>query len=183
MLVLALLTYAPPCATAAQTEPRIERRPAQSYVAVRSQVTMMGLGVAIPKGIGQVFGWLANHNVTPAGPPFTRYRVIDMARELDIEVGVPVAKPVSASSPVHSGTFPAGRYATYTYVGNYRGLVEANAKLLFWASSRGIKLDRKESKKGTIWGARAEYFLTGPGKERDSNKQRTEIVYLVAGHG
>src|SRR5215472_16933119 len=40
------------------------------------------------------------------GPPLIRYLVIDMAGELQIELGVPVAAPVTASGRVQPGVLP-----------------------------------------------------------------------------
>jgi hypothetical protein len=55
--------------------------------------------------------WLAAHGAAPAGAPFLKYNVIDMARQLEIEAGVPVATAVDGDSRVLSGILPAGRAA------------------------------------------------------------------------
>jgi hypothetical protein len=71
-------------------EPQIQQRAAQPYVTIRMPETMEGLAEAVDTGFPEVFGWLAKHGVTPAGPPFIRYLVIDMATELEIELAVPI---------------------------------------------------------------------------------------------
>jgi hypothetical protein len=38
-----------------------------------------------------VYGWLASKGLKPIGAPLWRYRVIDMAAKLEIDVAVPVA--------------------------------------------------------------------------------------------
>jgi len=40
------------------TEPKVEDRAEQHYVAIRTQTTMQELGTAIPQGRGEVFAWL-----------------------------------------------------------------------------------------------------------------------------
>ena len=71
------------------TEPKIERRMEQPYVGIRSNVTLPEIGTALPPLIRQVFAWLAERHATPAGPVFFRYRVIDMAGRLEVDVGCP----------------------------------------------------------------------------------------------
>src|SRR5690349_15581703 len=95
-----------------RTEPQLEDRPAQPYVAIRTQVTMQELGPTIPQLLGEVFGWLGKQGGAPARPPFVRFLVIDMAAQLDIEVGVPIAAAVATEGRVAAGELPAGRYAT-----------------------------------------------------------------------
>jgi hypothetical protein len=75
------------------TEPKIEHRNEQPYVGFRAQVTMQELGKLLPPLWGEVYGWLANQGLKPAGAPLWRYRVIDMAAKLEIDLGVPVATP------------------------------------------------------------------------------------------
>jgi len=71
-----------------------------------------------------------SQGITPAGPPLIRYLVIDMAGELQIELGVPVTAPVTASGRVQPGVLPEGRYAVLRHTGPYDGLVASNAALL-----------------------------------------------------
>lgn len=52
-----------------------------------------------------------------------------MDRELEIEAGVPVSAPVRAAGRVFACVVPAGRYGTFTYFGDYSGLVDANEAL------------------------------------------------------
>lgn len=59
------------------TTPQITERADQPYVAIRANVTMAQLP-GFADRLGEVFGWLAEHGVPPAGPPFFRYNVIDM---------------------------------------------------------------------------------------------------------
>ena len=83
------------------TEPKIEHRNGQPYVGLRAQVTMQELGKLLPPLWGEVYGWLANKGLKPAGAPLWRYRVIDMAAKLEIDVGVPVPTPVTGDKPHH----------------------------------------------------------------------------------
>ena len=79
-------------------EVQIQRREAQSYAALPMQVTMDTLAGAVDQAFPELFGWLARHAIAPAGPPFIRYLVIDMAAGLQIEMGVPVATAIDGGS-------------------------------------------------------------------------------------
>jgi hypothetical protein len=84
------------------TQPRIVERPEQPYVAISGQVTMQTVG-AIADRLPEVFVWLADHGLEPAGPPFFRYTRIDMQRQLEIEAGVPVAAAAKGDRQVNAG--------------------------------------------------------------------------------
>ena len=120
------------------SRPKVEERTEQPYVALRTQATMHELGTVIPHLLGEVFAWLATQGAAPAGAPFIRYLVINMAAQLDIEVGVPVASAMSGDDRIYASVLPAGRYASLVYTGPYdgNGLVEANAALLEWGTKQ-----------------------------------------------
>ena len=98
-------------------EPRIVQRIEQPYVAVRALVTMQTIGDVLPAMHPKVRDWLRSQGVQPAGQPFFKYNVIDMARQVEVEVGFPVAAPVNRGRPGARG-FPAGRYATLWHTGH-----------------------------------------------------------------
>lgn len=161
------------------TEPTVEQRAAQHYVAIRSQATMQELGTAIPHSLGEVFAWLDKHGITPAGAPFIRYLVIDMAAQLEIEVGVPAAGGLSGDDRISAGVLPAGRYATLIYIGIDNG-IPANRALLDWGAARGLVWDTWAAEKGDGFGARFESFLTDPNTEPDRAKWDTEVAIRLA---
>jgi len=163
------------------TEPKIEDRNDQHYVGIRTQVTMQELGKLLPPLWGEVYGWLANKGLKPAGAPLWRYRVIDMAAKLEIDVGVPVATPVTGDNRITADTLPAGRYATIVYTGPYEGLMQATADLLAWAQNKGIVWDKwAAGSRGEGWRARIEHYLTDPRGESNSAKWQTELAFKLA---
>src|SRR5258708_2139707 len=98
------------------TEPKLEDRKEQHYVAVRTQAAMNELDTAIPQGIGEVAAWLRKQGVAPTGAPFIRYLVIDMEALLEIEVGFPVTNALSGDGRrVRAGVLPAGPFAARVY--------------------------------------------------------------------
>ena len=163
--------------------PEIVTHAEQPYVAIRGQMTMAGLG-AFAARTGEVFAWLGPRGLAPAGPPFLKYNVIDMMRQLEVEAGVPVAAPVDSGAAgqgeVVSGVLPAGRYATVTHVGHPSELVGATKALLDWAAEQGLTWDVTPSESGERWGCRLETYLTDPSQEPDMSKWVTQLAFRLA---
>jgi effector-binding domain-containing protein len=159
--------------------PEIVTRAAQPYAAVRARVTMAELS-GLGTRFDEVFAWLGARGLAPAGAPFWRYNVIDMARELELDVGVPVAAAVDGDGHVVSGVLPAGRYATLTHVGHPSELYGITGTLLDWAAGQGLTWDMSPGEQGERWGARLETYLTDPSEEPDMSKWVTELAFRLA---
>jgi effector-binding domain-containing protein len=165
--------------TAERQLPAVVDRAAQPYVGVREHITMTTFAV-IADRFGEIFGWLAEHGIEPAGAPFFRYRTIDMERSLEIEAGVPVAEPVAPSLPVFADTLPAGRYVDLHVVGHPDELMAETARLLAWAEDGGLRFDHRESPAGDAWTSRLELYHTDPATEPDMAKWHTELLFKLA---
>ena len=159
--------------------PEIVTRAEQPYMAIRGHVTMAEIG-AFAGRTGEVFGWLGARGLAPAGPPFLKYNVIDMARQLEIETGVPVSAPAAGEGEVISGVLPAGRYATVTHVGHPSELMEVTKALLDWAAGQGLTWDMSPEADGDRWGSRLEMLLTDPAEEPDMSKWVTQLAFRLA---
>ena len=161
--------------------PEIVTRAEQPYVAIRGHVSMAELG-AFAVRTGEVFAWLGSRGLTPAGPPFLKYNVIDMMRQLEVENGVPLTAPVenTGDGEVISGVLPAGRYATVTHVGHPSELAGATKALLDWAAGQGLAWDMSPGETGERWGSRLEFYLTDPREEPDMSKWITQLAFKLA---
>ena len=160
--------------------PEIVTRPEQPYAAIRVRVSMAALAAVVPPLNQEVFGWLGGRGAAPAGAPFWKYNVIDMARELEIEAGVPVAAAVAGDDRVVTGALPAGRYATLTHVGHPSELAAATKALLDWAAEQGLAFDVTPGDDGDRWACRLENYLTDPSQEPDMSKWVTELAFKLA---
>ena len=160
--------------------PYIIERAEQPYAALSSRVPMAGIG-ALAGRFGEVFGWLGARGISPAGPPFLRYNLIDMDRELVIEAGVPVGAAIEADGEIRAGTLPAGRYAALTHTGEPATLVAASEALLDWASGEGLGWDMTQTPDGQRWGCRLEISLTDPAEQPDMSKWETQLAFRLAG--
>ena len=159
------------------TEARIDYREARAYVGIRTQAPMKGMFKVVGKLLGELDKWLKKQNEVPTGPSFLRYHVIDMAGEMDIEVGAPVAAALPVSERVTNGVLPAGRYASLVYVGNgYTG----NKTLIEWAKANGMAWDRWDDAKGDAFRSRYETYLTDSKIEPRKTKWEVEVAIKLA---
>jgi len=161
------------------TEPKVEYRNEQPYMGIRTQVPMRQMRKVIPQLLVELFSWLEQEGVPPAGPPFNRFHVIDMANDMDIELGVPVASALPGNDRIRPGLLPAGEYASLVYTSVKNG-IKGNARLLDWAASKGLLLDRWDDEKGDAFGGRYESFLTDPAEEPDPAKWDTKVAIRLA---
>jgi effector-binding domain-containing protein len=161
-------------------EPQVQQRAAQPYAGIRTLVTMASFPEAADTTFPELFGWLHEQGIAPAGPPFIRYHVIDMEAELDIEFGVPVDAAVHESGRVHGGVLPAGRYVRLRHIGPSDGLIASNAALLRWTDQQGIALDSWDTERGSAWRGRVEHYLTDPSSEPDPAKWEVDVSFLTS---
>jgi effector-binding domain-containing protein len=159
--------------------PEIEQRAAEPYAGVSSWVAMAAVG-SVAGRIPEIFGWLGGHGVAPAGPPFFRYHVIDMGRQLQVEAGVPVASPVDDDGEIRAGTLPAGRFAVMTHTDAPETLYDATGELLRWAEAQGLAWDMTPTHEGEKWGCRVEFYLTDPAEQPDVSKWQTQLGFRLA---
>ncbi|MGY4644102.1 GyrI-like domain-containing protein [Cellulomonas sp. URHB0016] len=160
--------------------PALVTRPQVSYVGIRRPVTMTTFHLVADR-FPDVFAWLDAHSLAPAGPPFFRYHVIDMEREMLVEAGVPVDEPIAAvDGDVTPGVLPAGTYAVTTHVGHPEELVQVTADLLDYGDVHGWVWDRQDTSDGDAWGARLELLLTDPRVEPDMSRWETQLAFHLS---
>jgi effector-binding domain-containing protein len=159
-----------------QNEPQVKELAARPYVAIRAQVNSeTEFRQAADSGFPELFRWLGDEGIAPAGPPFIRFLTFDEAGEpREVELAVPVDAGVTGSGRIRADTLPAGRYVTLLHVGPYThetapALKTAHAALRAWAEERGIGL-----------GGYVERYLIGPVEEPDYSKWETELAYEIA---
>jgi effector-binding domain-containing protein len=159
------------------SEPTIEYRNAIQYMGIRIQTPMKGLSRAADLLRAELTAWVQQQPMVISGRPFRRYHVIDMAGEMDIELGIPVAQALPGDSRVSAGVLPAGYYAYLIYSGH--GLT-GNKALLNWARATGIVWDRWQDPKGDAFAARYETYLTDPKLEPRKTKWEIEVAIKLA---
>lgn len=163
------------------SEYSVETRPKEPTAGITGTFTMTELAKVADR-IPEIVGWLAERGSHPAGPPFFRYHVIDMAAPLVVEVGFPVPDNAALASAgdVTVGTIPAGRYVTTVHHGHPDGLADATGALLHWAAAEGLTFDRHDTDAGEAWAGRFEHYLTDPDEQPDMAEWDTALAFKLA---
>jgi hypothetical protein len=156
----------------------VQQRAEQPYVGMTASVTMSDFSPVIDR-MSEIFGRLAERGIPPAGPPFWRYKVIDMERGLVVEAGVPVAEQVSVDG-LDCDVLPAGRYVETSFTGHPDQLINVTADLLRWADEHGLDFEQHSGPQGEVWGCRLEIYETDPDDEPDMNRWTTTLALRLA---
>lgn len=151
----------------------------QAYVGRRESITMTEFA-RVADHLPDMFGHLAERGLVPAGPPFFRYRVIDMSADLVVEAGIPVAGPVDVAEPLFTEHLPGGRYVTVSHIGHPDELVAVTSRLLDWAREQGLTWDMEPTPTGEVWGCRLELLMINPAEEPDMHKWETVLLFRLA---
>jgi effector-binding domain-containing protein len=160
------------------TKPKIESRAEQYTLGIRKAVPMTELKNVIPAFSHEVFQFLKARDITPAGPEFLRFHVIEMPGRLDVEIGVIVPKGAKGQGKIAPGVIPAGKYATVTYTG-LDGYV-ASKTLMEWAQKNGVKWDQWRDPHGDAFRSRVELSLVDPAEEPNPDKWKTLVAIKIA---
>jgi effector-binding domain-containing protein len=163
------------------TEPKIERRKKQEYVAIRMAVPIP-FGKYLQPAWDEVSDWLQSKEVRRSGPAMIRYLTTDMSKEIDLDIGFAVDRPLKGDGHIIADALPAGRYATLLYTGPYRGkgIFKATVSLLEWAKQNKIKWNTTRKQGAEWWNGRVEFYFSNPAVEKDPSRFRTELAFLVA---
>lgn len=157
----------------------VVRRAARPVATVTRTVTMATLKDVADEMV-PLRERLAARGQPASGPPFLRFLVIDMAGDMVVQAGVPVAVPVEADGYVVPDELPAGDYLTTVHVGPYEGLYTATGALLAYAGAHDLHLDHHPSDAGDVWASRLEWYETDPREEPDPARYVTRLELRLA---
>jgi effector-binding domain-containing protein len=160
---------------------RVETRPETLTAGITESVSMTEFAKVADR-IAEIAGWIVERGVYPAGAPFFRYHVIDMADQLVIEAGFPVPDGAALTSEgdVTVSVAPAGRYVTTVHHGHPDELIDVTDALLRWAAAQGLTFDRHDTDAGDAWAGRFEFYLTDPAEQPDMAQWDVELAFKLA---
>lgn len=141
----------------------------EPVLTVRTRTSVQNLGQIVGRIYGTLWQYLGENREQPAGPPFICYHNMDM-QNLDIDVGIPVSKPLPEKGEVKPGEFPGGKYATCMYTGPYTEIGPAYEVLTRWVHEKGYEPT----------GESYERYLNDP-TQTPPEKLLTEILYPLKG--
>lgn len=141
----------------------LKERDAQPSLSIRTQVAVQDLPSVFPKTFGALMGYLGELGEQPTGMPYSAYYNMDM-QDLDVEIGVPVARELPGRGEVTPSELPGGKQASVIHTGPYDQLGPAYEALIGWVKEQGYEPS----------GVFYEFYYSGP--ETPPEQIKTEIV-------
>lgn len=156
--------------------PHVVHRPRSATLGIRVVTPFRGM-LAVRDGLMQeIRSWLDDHHVD-AGPLFMRLHVVDMAGDMDLEVGAIAEGTPERHDRVRLGELPAGRYATLTYVDH---AIRANRYLIERTKDAGLAFDQRATPAGDAFACRYEAYLSDERKEKRKTRWRVQLNFKLA---
>ena len=140
-------------------------RDAQYTLSIRTTSSALNLPQVLGKNWGAIMQYLGQINEQMSGPPFVAYYNMDMAN-LDVEIGVPVAKKIPTKHEIEACEIPAGKYASGLYIGPYSEMKPAYETLAKFIQDKGYEAT----------GIAYEIYLNDPA-EVPPEELQTEILF------
>jgi effector-binding domain-containing protein len=144
--------------------PKITKTDAQHTAVIHVTVPRNKIQEVMGPGIQEVRATVAAQGIATAGPWFTHHLRMD-PEVFDLEIGVSVKTPVSASGRVKPGRLPAVKVARTVYRGPYDGLGAAWGEFTEWIKAQGHEQCQD------LW----EVYAAGPESSPDPSNWRTEL--------
>jgi len=112
----------------------------------------------------ELMSTLQAQGIQPTGPWFSHHLRMD-PDVFDVEIGVPVEKPVEPAGRVKPGELPAATVVRTVYRGAYEGLPTAWGEFESWIRNEGLKMAPN------LW----EVYAKGPESGPDPEAWETEL--------
>ncbi|MEW6554216.1 MAG: MerR family transcriptional regulator [Actinomycetota bacterium] len=142
----------------------------QFILGVRFHTTYGELDASIGSAFGDIFARLGERGEFPAGPPFSIYYGEEWdEKDIDMEICVPVVRPMGGGGRVSGRELPGGLMASTMHMGPYHEVAEAYQALDLWVKEKGYGYT----------GPPREVYLVGPDQIDDEADLRTEVMFPV----
>ena len=114
-------------------------RTAQPTLVIRTHTGVENLARTVGESYGKQGAYLAELGELPAEIPFIAYYNMDM-QNLDVEIGMPVAAPLSPRGDMVAGTIAAGLAISCMYQGPYHDMGPTYAEMEQWLQEQGYQV-------------------------------------------
>ncbi len=117
-------------------EIKIVEQKAQPVLSIRTRTSIEKLPETIGGSYHKIAAYLEELGEKPADVPYTAYYNMDM-KDLDVEMGFPVAKAFPDKDDIKAGETLAGKAALYMYKGPYSGMESVYNEIFKWFGEKG----------------------------------------------
>ena len=142
----------------------------QPVLSVRTRTSLAEIAALMGAAFGEMFGYLCQAGAQPAGPPCSIFYDPEFREDdLDVEICLPVDRPLPPQGRVQMGELPGGTVAYTLHVGPYDAVGLAYQAVTTWIQEHGHETA----------GPPRETYLNGPDEVKDPSEYRTEIIWPI----
>ncbi len=141
----------------------LAKQPSQPTLCVKTHAVVAQLPRLVDTTLEQIMHLLEAQGQEPAGLPYVAYKNLGQP-EVELEIGLPVAKPLPGEGVVQPGQLPGGFWASTLHVGPYAHVGSSWVELQQFISASG-----HQSR-----GVGYEFYFDGP--DVPPEKTRTRIM-------
>ena len=114
----------------------IYEQPAQPTLCVKTLTPAARIGEVLGQAFNDLISAVTAQGATVSGLPYVAYRNMNLS-DLDLEIGVPVSKPLAARGRIEPGELPGGVWASTLHIGPYDGVGPAWNELHGYLRAQG----------------------------------------------
>jgi DNA-binding transcriptional MerR regulator len=150
---------------------------AQPVIYMRQQTSLLQIETVRARAFGELYGFLRQENVAPAGPSFSANareghfeanQDLNLGEDWLIDMCVPVAEVIE-NRFIASRVFPDGKVAYVIHTGPYEPLFQVYQKITDWIKARGLDYT----------GQTREIYYLGLADTGQRNNLKTEIQFYL----
>ena len=149
-------------------EPELVTIDETTTAVVRGTITMDEMANFYDSSFQSIGNALTGQSLEPIGPAFGFYYA-PPGETVELEVGLPTARPVQPEGRVEPSSLPAGRVARLIHHGAFNGLGGSWQRLGAWIAEQGL------TPAGSMW----EVYVIQPRPDMNPNDLRTELNWPV----
>ncbi|MCL2862733.1 MAG: GyrI-like domain-containing protein [Methanimicrococcus sp.] len=131
----------------------ILEKPEQPILSIRLRTSVQELPKHIGACYGQMEEYLKKEGKRLSGIPFVAFHSFGDMSDMDVEMGFPLAAPLSGVGEIKAGVIPAGIVLSCMYLGPYSQMESLYNEIMAWISENKYEMVLPSY----------EYYYNGPG--------------------
>jgi effector-binding domain-containing protein len=117
-------------------------QPEQNVLSIRTVINFSDYSNTAKKAYKNIMEYTALNGLLLSGGPFVCYHNTDLTN-LDVEMGFPVAKPVSGNDDIEGHTIPAQKVVAGIFLGAYEETDPLMFEIIQWINEHGYEQQGK----------------------------------------
>lgn len=114
----------------------IDEQPAQPTLCVKTRTSAARIAEVLGQAFSDLINAVSAQGAAVSGLPYVAYRNMNLS-DLDLEIGVPVSKPLAGRGRIEPGELPGGIWASTLHIGPYAGVGPAWNELHGYLRAQG----------------------------------------------